>query len=253
MILTEEQLSKAMHGWVEKETIDGYTRFFRFTKKQRNHYATTQFNTKENASAGQTMEFITDATAIRFEYTQEIASSQYFYFFDLFINGKMVSHVGKETYVSPEKGIYEEPLSEGEKHVRIVLPNLSQTSLRNVELKNATIFQTVEKKRNYIAYGDSITQGYTAHFPSLSYFNLITEVLDAEGYNLGIGGEFFSTVDAGPKLSHKGRHCNSSLRNQRLEKAFGRRNSPKNADIFTAHCGDPQRCADIHPFAHLAK
>ncbi len=191
MILNEKQLDAAIHGWVDKEEKNGYTCFFRFTKKQREYYRTTIFTPKETASSGQTMEFITDATSVRFEYSQQKASSQNFYFFDLYIDGKMTNRTGNKNLVSSEEGIYEQSLPKGEKLVKIVFPNLSETGIRNVELKEASLFLPVKRRLNYIAYGDSITQGYTAFSPSLTYVNLLAAQLNAEVYDLGIGGEFF--------------------------------------------------------------
>ena len=45
-----------------------------------------------------------------------------------------------------------------------------------------------------MAYGDSITQGYTALSPSLTYVNLVGDALNADVYDLGIGGEVFEPL-----------------------------------------------------------
>ncbi len=191
MILNDEQLSFAVHGWVEKETIDGYTYFYRFTKMQRDYYASRESNPKQLASSGEFMEFVTDADAVNFDFVQFRASSQNFYFFDVYVNGKFVHHQGRADYAGREEGRFEQPLPGGENTVRIYFPNLSATGLKNVELAGATVFRPVEKSLKYIAYGDSITQGYTATSPSLTYANITAMELDADLYNLGIGGEFF--------------------------------------------------------------
>lgn len=41
------------------------------------------------------------------------------------------------------------------------------------------------------SYGDSITQGYDALFPSYSYINRFSMYLDAFIYNKAIGGDIF--------------------------------------------------------------
>lgn len=194
MKLNQNEISLAVHGAVETEQRGGYTFFLRFTKKQRDYYATTEFAGKEWASSGMYLEFVTDAKRLRFEYKEIKASSQRFYYFDLMINGKMVSHVGTDVYDSSEEGVYDEALPAGEKTVRLYLPNLSGAGLRNVELVNATTFRPTEKKLNYIAYGDSITQGYTAMESALTYVNLLGAALDANVYDLGIGGERFQPL-----------------------------------------------------------
>ena len=194
MILTDEQRMKALHGFVDTEIRDGYRFFYRFTKKQRDYYKETVFVTKERASSSQYMEFVTDATAVSFAYREEQASSQTFYFFDLYVNGEMAEHKGAESYTTPDEGVCTFDLPAGEKTVRIYFPNLSMTGLGKVELENATVFRTTEKKIQYVAYGDSITQGYTAFSPSLTYVNIVGSHLDADVYNMGIGGEFFQPL-----------------------------------------------------------
>ena len=194
MILNEELLSSAIHGWVDKETKGDYLFFYRFTKAQRDYYSKTGFTPKELASSGIFMEFTTDASAVKFEYIENKASSQNFYFFDLYVNGKMITHAGSGKYENTEVGVYEQSLPAGKKTVRIYFPNLSETGLRNVELKEASTFLPTEKKIKYVAYGDSITQGYTALSPSLTYVNLVGMELDADVYDLGIGGEFFQPM-----------------------------------------------------------
>ncbi len=191
MFLTEEQLVLAVHGWVDKEILDGHTYFYRFTKKQREYYASTRYRAKEQASSGMYMEFITDASAIKFKTRQQPGSSQKMYGFDLYINGTMRDSFRGERLEESVDATVEFALPSGEKAVRIYLPNLTATGLKEVELKEATIFIPTEKAVKYIAYGDSITQGYTATNPSLSYVNRVGREFDAEVYDLGVGGEFF--------------------------------------------------------------
>lgn len=191
MILTAEQMNQAVHGHIDRELLDGYCFFYRFTKAQRDYYKNTKFTPKERASSAMYLEFITDAREIRFEYRQDQASSQTFFFFDLYIDGKMVTKEGQESYTSPYEGIYEAILPAGIKTVRIYFPNLSATGIRNLDLVKATFCTPTKRTRRSIAYGDSITQGYTSLSPSLTYVNLIGEALDAEMYDLGIGGECF--------------------------------------------------------------
>ena len=42
-----------------------------------------------------------------------------------------------------------------------------------------------------IMFGDSITQGYDAVYPSLTYASIVARELDADAINKGIGGETF--------------------------------------------------------------
>lgn len=192
MILTQQQLDRAMHGWVSKHDAEGYAFYGRFTKKQMDYYASTVFAGKENASAGVYFELETDAEALRFDFRITMGSSQKYYFFDLFVDGKLTAHVGKQQYCEPDYGTFEQSLPEGTHCVRVYFPNLSQAAIRNVELKGATVAEPTEKLMQYVAYGDSITQGYIASVSGYSYANLVGRALGADLYNLGIGGEIFN-------------------------------------------------------------
>ncbi len=191
MILTAKELEKAVHGWVDREIIDGYTFFYRFTKAQREYYRNTRYREQERASSGMYLEFITDASAIKFQTRQQPGSPQKIFGFDLYINGNMRDSFRGERIKESVDATVEFSLPDGEKAVRIYLPNLTATGLKEVALEKATTFTPTEKEMKYVAYGDSITQGYTAASPSLSYVNGVGRELDAEVYDLGVGGEFF--------------------------------------------------------------
>jgi len=55
----------------------------------------------------------------------------------------------------------------------------------------ATYVLPVRQKKTLLAYGDSITQGFDALYPSHSYAVRLAEFLDAELLNKGIGGACF--------------------------------------------------------------
>lgn len=191
MLFNDQQLLSCLHGCIDTENVNGYTVLHRFTKKQRDYYQTTQFKNRERSSSGIFFECVTDAEAIRFDYLQTVSTSQKFYFFDLCINGKYCRHQGSETFTDGETGVYEEKLPKGTNTIRLYFPVLTCTGVRNFQLVNASFFEPVAKNRNYLAYGDSITQGYTSKESALTYANLLAAKLDADLYDLGIGGEFF--------------------------------------------------------------
>ncbi len=69
--------------------------------------------------------------------------------------------------------------------------------IKEIELDdNATVIP-VTKHKKIIMYGDSITQGYDAESTSLSYASRLTDLLNAEVINKGIGGSVFM-----PELSN---------------------------------------------------
>ena len=46
-------------------------------------------------------------------------------------------------------------------------------------------------KKRILCFGDSISQGYDALYPSNQYTPQLAKLLDAEEYNKAIGGEIF--------------------------------------------------------------
>ena len=83
------------------------------------------------------------------------------------------------------------PEKEGEHRVSLWFPNLSNATLLNISLDDGASFRKAESMKNILVFGDSITQGYDAVAPSMSYINRIARHFDANVRNLAIGGEKF--------------------------------------------------------------
>ena len=191
MNLTEQQLSALILGAVDRDEKEGYTYFYRFTKKQRDYYASTKFASKEDASSGIVLECVTDATELKFDYRVVCGSSQKQYYFDLYSDGKMISHAGERDVTFPRLGTFRQPLPAGKKHLQLVFPALAGAGVKDVTFAHAAYAEPVKKEKTIVAYGDSITQGYISYFPSVTYTRLLAQALNAELFDLGIGGEVF--------------------------------------------------------------
>lgn len=63
--------------------------------------------------------------------------------------------------------------------------------IKNFKLNSGTYIEPYRYKMKILSYGDSITQGYDALFPSYSYINRFSMYLDAFIYNKAIGGDIF--------------------------------------------------------------
>ncbi|MBO5879998.1 MAG: SGNH/GDSL hydrolase family protein, partial [Clostridia bacterium] len=90
-------------------------------------------------------------------------------------------------------------LGEGKKEVRIVFPQFAALSLYEVELSGATYLTPVKAEKKMFFYGDSITHGYDAQYPSNKYTAQAARILGVEGYNKAIGGEVFQPALAAAK------------------------------------------------------
>ena len=82
-------------------------------------------------------------------------------------------------------------LGEGKKSVRVVFPQFSATSLTEVDLIGASFVTPRRAEKKMFFYGDSITHGYDAQYPSNKYTARTARALGVEGFNKAIGGEVF--------------------------------------------------------------
>jgi lysophospholipase L1-like esterase len=117
-------------------------------------------------------------------------ASRHYFSHDIYVDGTLVSSFGS---TATNKGIFAHAcaLGEGTKTVAVYFPWSVCSVLRRMELADGSTLAPVTKQRKMLVYGDSITQGYDAALTSLSYANRLTDLLDAEAINRGIGGEQF--------------------------------------------------------------
>ncbi len=196
MKLTTEQLFSAFHGIRQLFSENGEVYASRFTEGQRAYYQEKleEYYQKSFATASVTLRFVTDAEKLSFDFRLKKIASRNYYGFDLYVDGVMIAHKAHnaEDGETELRGHEEFPLPEGTHEVVLYLPNLMITYLSEVILENAAVFEPVpEKKRKFFFIGDSITQGYDAEYPSMTYVNRVSDFMDAEVINNGIGGEKF--------------------------------------------------------------
>ena len=193
MKLNLEQIREITRGVTRVEEIDGSFRFFRFTEAQAQFYLDagfTGFYDKTNGTAGVRWAFSTDATSISFDFALQVGSSRAFAWFDVYVDGAMIRHMGTDSSAM-QGGSVSFALAKGEKQVEIYFPWSRTVGVRNVAFDDATFIKPILRKRKMIAFGDSITQGYDAIYPSLSYVTSLARLMDADVTNKGIGGDYF--------------------------------------------------------------
>ena len=168
--------------------------FQRFTEEQRAVYDDNPpFRNKTYADSGIAFEFVTDAKLLRMKGHAATASSRYFYYFDVVVDGVLVAHPGCESCeVDPDFDLEAALGDTSRKHVTVYFPCLAQIELAELTLDGATFVEPVKRSRRILCLGDSITQGYDTRYPSLAYTNQIADLLDAEVVNKAIGGDRFN-------------------------------------------------------------
>ena len=185
------------------ESNEGYV-FSRFTKAQEDYY---KGESRALSSAGIRLKFKTDSKILKISANVTHASSREFFAFDIYKNGEQIGALTNipdegiefiEGSVMPNtlklplgdfSGEYE--LGNGEKTVEIYFPWSVAPVLKNLEIDDNASFSAAHSKHKMIMFGDSITHGYDAFYPSHSYASLLADALTADAVNKGIGGEKF--------------------------------------------------------------
>ena len=187
-------IRKITNGAVKIEEQAGKLAFQRFTEEQRAVYDDNPpFRNKTYADSGINFEFVTDAKGLRLKGHAATASTRFFYYFDVVVDGVLVAHAGHESCEADPDFDLEVELGEGQrKRVTVYFPCLAQIGLEEFALADATAVEPVKRSRRILCLGDSITQGYDTHYPSLAYTNQLADLLDAEVVNKAIGGDRFN-------------------------------------------------------------
>ena len=189
MKITLEQLRPLTRGAVRITEEDGYFRFYRFSEAQQAVY---NENVRGVAASAIRLEFETDAASFVLSGSIRSGSSREFYYFDIFVNGVFCRHEGSESYQEHPDFSFEVPLTEGKiSRVAVYFPCLSAVLISSLEFHGGKILLPVWKKRRMTCFGDSITQGYDARYPSLAYPNQLADAWSAEIFNKAIGGDIF--------------------------------------------------------------
>ena len=192
MKLQFNQIAPITRGaaWIEEDT-DGI-HFHRFTREQEALYrqVSADYSKKTLATAGVRLVFRTDSRRITLAVKNTPGSSRNFAFVDVSANGETLAHIGsRENGIGIFGGEYR--LEEGMKTVTVTFPWSVASVLQNLELDDGSSILPVPARRRMLIFGDSITQGYDAVYPTGSYAARLAEWLDADARNKGIAAEFF--------------------------------------------------------------
>lgn len=192
MNLTLETIQRITTGAVSIVQEKGWFCFRRFSRAPEVYFPNDAgFQAKVTATASVTLDFITDADRLEFQYQATRASSRSLFFLDLYVNNALVTTHGRTDAEETIDGYFSYPLPAGENRVTLYFPNLYNMMLKDISLTDASVILPPDYTNTMICYGDSITQGYDAERPSLSYANRLAYSLNARMVSKGIGGDIF--------------------------------------------------------------
>lgn len=185
MKLTNEELKKYYYGaYSFKETDDGYLQAYQYTDAQMDYFREVSDFWYERcyASTSKTIEFITEATKVSFDY--KIVWIGSLDSFEVAVDGIVTQIV----YVKDidKEGKIEFDLPAGSKQVIIYLPADATVVIKDFEV-NAEIDKVI-KNAKVLWLGDSITQGYGPLRSSCTYVSVANRILNYDIINQGIGG-----------------------------------------------------------------
>lgn len=200
-ILSFDEIKQFILGaercWEEED----FLAMCRFTEEEQETYkGNPDFYKKTFSSSNMLISFFTDGEGLTLEYDVISASSCFFAHIDVKIDGILLAHMGIEDVRTTPCTMLELPLPGKTCKVEIFLPPLARLRIRSLTLKNASFAKAAPRKNLVISYGDSITQGYHATYPSCAYPAIFGESLEAEVINKGIGGDIFN-----PPLAQAGK------------------------------------------------
>ena len=185
MKLTNEELKQVYFGAYEfDQTQDGWLQAFQYSKEQIAYFkkAFDFWYDRCTASTSKTLEFVTAAENISFEYKMiwkgsedsfEVAAD------DLIIDIRYVHGMDEEGKLSFS-------LPSGSKKVTVYLPADATVLIRNFETDAPVT--PAKKGAKVLWLGDSITQGFGPLRSACTYVSVANRILNYDIINQGIGG-----------------------------------------------------------------
>ena len=192
MTLSFSQLQEAVQGAVRLEETEAGVRFWRMTQEQLQYYFVRNdaVHTRNcQCSAGVRLSFVTDSSTLTLSACLWPDNAGPFGGFDVCEDGVLIAHLEEEDQAPENLSV---TLSEGEHLVDLYFPWSKGVTLQKLSLDDGATFTPHRRSRRLLAFGDSITHGSGARYPSLSYIERLASLLDADLDNRGVGGDHFS-------------------------------------------------------------
>ncbi len=204
MNLTLSQIREITIGAVRVEKTENDIHFYRFTKEQEELYKnrSDDFYNKTFATSGIQIRFSTNSQTLFLRTEISGKSSRTYFSFDVFVDGKKLdtldnfSNVGiPQDYTTvkfPHGEFFKKfNLGAGNKEVCIYFPWSVKATVKELILDEGSFIKPCKPSKKMLCFGDSITHGYDALYPSNKYITRLANMLDAAEHNKAIGGEIF--------------------------------------------------------------
>ncbi len=204
MVLDLEKIKEITLGAVRVESKDDGFHFYRFTSAQEELYKnrSDDFYKKTFATSGVQFSFKTDSETIGLKGAVFSGSSRHYFCFEVFVDGKRIDSIKNfsvsdlpNNYAGVSLGLGEFQqkiaLGSGVKEICVYFPWSANAVIEEFSLDDGAFVEPIKPKMKLLCFGDSITHGYDALYPSNKYITRLAKFLNAEEYNKAIGGEIF--------------------------------------------------------------
>lgn len=204
MKLEFAQIQAITLGAVRVDADEHGISFHRFTEAQKELYKNRwlPFYMRTLSPSGVRIRFRTDSETLQLIVGVSEATDRSYFAFDIFVNGEKCGALDNfsnvelpldYTKVPFQSGDFSKKfyLGSGEKEVCIYFPWSVKVSLKALEIDEGAYVEPVKPGKKLLCFGDSITQGYDALYPSNKYISKLADALDAEEFNKAVGGDFF--------------------------------------------------------------
>jgi lysophospholipase L1-like esterase len=198
MKITDKQIREITKGAVSIEESSGLLCFRRLPKEIISYYSTTleEMHIRSFSTAGIRFDFISDTEYFKLSYRIYTALSQKKCAFDIWVDGKLWASLGEDLDDGSRLSI-ETTFNKGEKHIEIYFPCLARIEVSSLEISDGATLAPFGDKPLALFFGDSITQGYTSSFPSLTYVARLCRLMNWDFYNFGVGADVYNTSVTG--------------------------------------------------------
>lgn len=200
MDLSRAQIKELIRGALSWEEDESGMIPLRFTAKQMTEIARSEhFIRYSRTSTGIRLACETDAAHLEAEFSVFPGSTRGLWGFDLYADDTLISHSeGLVSECSEVHLAYDIPA--GSHTIDLYFPVLTGAKIKRISLSGATFARPV-KLPLLICFGDSITNGFYVHFPSLSYPGILARKLGRDLINFGIAGYTFHPDLVDPDLT----------------------------------------------------
>lgn len=180
-------LNKLFHGAIAFHKKNGYIIPRRFTDSQVASFDDSEFfHSRIRCGASITLELVTAATLITFDYKFFLRTGVESAF-EVYVNGFLMHLVYDENIKDEDTIAF--AFEKGEKYIEIYIPNYSEIGIKNFSVNGE--YKPVKKRRTKVLFiGDSITQGGGSKRSGQTYVNVVKRALNYEILNQGIGGYY---------------------------------------------------------------